>query len=220
MLLNLIRSISAHIYDIFISYFFTLASHLIIINYMHLTSNNFLDIGCGTGTPLKAIANTIKKFHSKIVGVDLHPAYTEKAIGIFKDDPQVEIYNMDFYKIRSYIQEKFRFIFFSFSFMLMPDQPQALELAKQILEKNENSRISFVLTINKSKNSFLQRIKPLIKRITTVDFGNVVYEDDFLSLLNSAGLEVTKYIRVRSSFNLFLWLSPVYYVECRVKQVQ
>lgn len=103
-MLNIIRSISAHIYDIFLSYFFTLASHLIIINYMHLTTANFLDIGCGTGTPLKAIVNSIKKFHSKIVGVDLHPVYTERAIRMFKDDPQVEIYNMDFYKIKSYIQ--------------------------------------------------------------------------------------------------------------------
>jgi hypothetical protein len=36
----------------------------------------------------------------KIVGVDLHENYTKKAINLFKGDPQVEIYNMDFYKIQ------------------------------------------------------------------------------------------------------------------------
>jgi hypothetical protein len=125
---------------------------------------------------------------------------------------------MDFYKIKDYLKLKFRFIFFSFSFMLMPEQLQALEVAKSILEKNEGSRISFVLTINKNRNSFLGKIKPLIKKLTTVDFGNVVYEDEFLALLDTAGLEVTKYIRVKSTWNLFLWLSPVQYVECRIKE--
>jgi hypothetical protein len=43
---------------------------------------------------------------------------------------------MDFYKIRDYLNIKFRFIFFSFSFMLMPDPQEALEVAKSILETN------------------------------------------------------------------------------------
>jgi ubiquinone/menaquinone biosynthesis C-methylase UbiE len=89
MLLNFLRSASANIYDIFISFFFTLASHLIIVDYMHLTSGNFLDVGCGTGKPLKAISNYIRKFHNKIVGVDLHPIYTEKAIKLFAEDDQI-----------------------------------------------------------------------------------------------------------------------------------
>lgn len=95
---------------------------------------------------------------------------------------------MDFYKIKDYLKIKFRFIFFSFSFMLMKEQLRALEVAKSILERNESSRISFVLTINKNKNSLLSKIKPIIKKFTTVDFGNVVAEDDFLQLLNSAKL--------------------------------
>jgi hypothetical protein len=27
-----------------------------------------------------------------------------------------------------------------------------------------------------------------------------------------------KFVRLRSQWNLFLWLSPVYFVECRLKQ--
>lgn len=72
--------------------------------------------------------------------------------------------------------------------MLMPDHLKALEVAKNALEKNENSRIAFALTLNKDKNSFLAQIKPLIKKFTSVDFGNVVYEDDLLSVLKQAGL--------------------------------
>lgn len=134
-MLNWLRSLSAHIYDIFISFFFTVASHLLLIDHMHLSGGNFLDVGCGTGKPLATIVDRLKRVHQKIVGVDLHPAYTEKAIRLFEGDKQVEIYNLDFYKISEYLQLKFRTIFFSFSFMLMPDQLKALEVAKTLLEK-------------------------------------------------------------------------------------
>lgn len=48
----------------------------------------------------------------------------------------------------------------------------------------------------------------------------MVYEDSFLQLLDSADLEVLKFVRLRSSWNVFLWLSPVYFVECRLKVAQ
>lgn len=62
-MLNLVRQAPAYIYDMFISFFFTIAAHIAIINSMHLSSGNFLDVGCGTGTPLKRIIEPIKKLH-------------------------------------------------------------------------------------------------------------------------------------------------------------
>jgi ubiquinone/menaquinone biosynthesis C-methylase UbiE len=171
-----------------------------------------LDVGCGTGKPLKAIVDALKRQHSTIVGVDMHPEYTQKAIRLFEMDERVEIYNMDFYKIEDYLRLHFRFIFFSFSFMLMPDTLKALEIAKRMLEKHEDSRIAFVLTLNKNKNSFLSWLKPAIKRFTSIDFGQVVYEDVLNDILDQAGLEVTKKMRVEGRFNPFLMLSPVYYI--------
>jgi ubiquinone/menaquinone biosynthesis C-methylase UbiE len=56
---------------------------------MHLTGGHFLDVGCGTGKPLKAIINHLKKYFEKIVGVDLDSAYTEKAIKQFENDENV-----------------------------------------------------------------------------------------------------------------------------------
>jgi len=52
-MLNIIKLAPAYIYDLFISYFFTIAAHISIVNSMHLSSGNFLDVGCGTGKPLK-----------------------------------------------------------------------------------------------------------------------------------------------------------------------
>ena len=78
---------------------------------------------------------------------------------------------MDFYKLDQ-INRVFDFIFFSFSFMLMPDPREALEVAKRNL--NTKGKIGFLMTLNKSVNPLFRKIKPLIKLLTTVDFGKVV----------------------------------------------
>jgi ubiquinone/menaquinone biosynthesis C-methylase UbiE len=82
-MLRIAKQAPAYIYDIFISFFFTISAHLAIVNSMHLSSGNFLDVGCGTGTPLQKIIAPIKKLHQKIIGVDLHPQYAEKAMKLF-----------------------------------------------------------------------------------------------------------------------------------------
>lgn len=53
---------------------------------------------------------------------------------------------MNFYDINSYLTSKFNFILFSFSFMLMPDQIKAINVAKNLLQ--QNGKIAFIMTIN------------------------------------------------------------------------
>lgn len=57
--------------------------------------------------------------------------------------------------------------------MLMPDHIKALLLSQSLLEKD--GRISFLMTLNKYRIPLLDKVKPLIKKLTTVDFGQVVY---------------------------------------------
>ena len=99
--------------------------------------------------------------------------------------------------------------------MLMPDPLKAIETSKSMLK--EDGRIGFLLTLNKHENKLLQKLKPLIKRITTIDFGNVVYEHQFEDLLSRGNLQVEKKVRVQSSFNFLLKLFPVYFVETKMK---
>ena len=88
---------------------------------------------------------------------------------------------MNFYDIGANLKSKFNFILFSFSFMLMPDQIKAINVAKQSLEKN--GRIAFIMTINQKENMLLMKIKPLIYRLTSIDFGNVTYQRQFEEIL-------------------------------------
>lgn len=73
------------------------------------------------------------------------------------------------------------------------------------------------MTLNKKPFPLLEKLKPLIKKITTVDFGKVVYEREFEEVLSIGNLEVVKKIRMQSFLNPFLYVFPVYYVECKVK---
>jgi len=98
-MLKYLKQLTATLYDMFISTFFTIAAHLSLINDMSLPGGNFLDVGCGTGAPLKSIIDQIKAKQDKIVGVDLHTEYTRKAKELFAQDERVDIHNMDFYHI-------------------------------------------------------------------------------------------------------------------------
>ncbi len=57
--LNFIKTLPVIIYDFFISKFLTMAAHVIMVDYMNLSSGNFLDVGCGTGAPLNTIVNRL-----------------------------------------------------------------------------------------------------------------------------------------------------------------
>ena len=60
----------------------------------------------------------------------------------------------------------------------MPDQAKAMEIAKKQL--NRDGKIYFLLTLYDSKNmfnSFMEKIKPYLKYLTTVDFGKVTYKN-------------------------------------------
>ena len=55
-----------------------------------------------------------------------------------------------------------------------------------------NGRIVFLLTMNKNKNWLMDRIKPWFKYVTTIDFGRMTYEDQFLELLDEFKLNIVE----------------------------
>lgn len=79
--------------------------------------------------------------------------------------------------------KEFDTIIFGSSFMIMPDQVKAIELAKSTFIFNlehlsKKGKIYFLLTLYEEKsnfNKFMEKIKPLLKYLTTVDFGKVTY---------------------------------------------
>lgn len=177
-LLSIVKLFAAFIYDFFISSFLTISAHFAMLPHMTRLSGSFLDVGCGTGAPLKKIYPELSKDYDKFVGVDLHPIYTEQAKKVFESNENVSIYNMDFYDVNNtFPNSKFDFILFSFSFMLMPDPVKAIRVATESL--NTGGRIAFIMTLNEKETVWLEKVKPFIHRLTTIDFGKVVYAKQF-----------------------------------------
>lgn len=97
------RAIAASIYDFFISKPLTVRSHLLMAEHMTHLKGSFLDVGCGTGAPLQALIPHLLSSYQQIIGIDLDSEYIERAQQRFKSIPEVNIYEMDFYKLNSKI---------------------------------------------------------------------------------------------------------------------
>lgn len=50
-----LKRIAVFLYDILISKFLTITAHIIMMNHMTMLQGSFLDVGTGTGAPLKFI---------------------------------------------------------------------------------------------------------------------------------------------------------------------
>lgn len=79
-------------------------------------------------------------------------------------------------------------IYFSASLMILPNPVQALSHVKNML--TPSGKIYVTQTIEKNRSFFVELIKPLLKYISTIDFGNVTYEDDLLTAFKQANLNV------------------------------
>lgn len=87
--------------------------------------------------------------------------------------------------------EKYDVIIFSSSFMIMPDRIKALDVAKACL--NPNGSIFFLLTLETQKSNktiFIEKIKPYLKYLTTIEFGSITYENDFRIMLDHNNLSI------------------------------
>jgi len=150
-----------------------------------------------------------------ITGIDIDKNYVQAAQKRFNGRRNIEIREQNFYELEN-SKERYDLIVFSSSFMLMPFREKALEIAKTLL--TQNGKIIFLMTLyeKKDKFKFIEKVKPYIKYYTTVDFGQITYEADFMHLLDECGLKPLKQERIYHKMNPLLKLFRVFYVETNV----
>jgi len=91
---------------------------------------NVLDVGTATGGPLHTIIDYFSK--ARVLGIDYNKLYVPACQKLFKNYPNVEIKHMNFYDLETEEAEnQFDIIIFGSSFMIMPDQTKAIEVAKR-----------------------------------------------------------------------------------------
>lgn len=159
--------------------------------------SRMLDVGIGTAGALVRNADLVKSKQMHVVGVDIDADYisrAKKAVEKASLTEQVEVRHQSIY---DYGETGFDAVYFSASFMLMPDPPAVLQHVMSLL--TPEGRVFFTQTFEEQKNPFMERAKPLLHKITSIHFGQVTYEQDFLDTVEGAGLDVLEHVRLGGS---------------------
>lgn len=179
-------------------------------------NSTLLDIGIGTGTGLLHNSDLVASKGIRVVGVDYSEAYVKAAAESVASSSIRDLvtpihasifdYNKDY-------KDKYDAVYFSGSFMTLPNQVAALRHAARMLREKNNAsqpnakqRANIYFTQSFEKNNWFGRnISPLIKYLLShllfVDFGKITFEHDFRSVLKESGVEILEFRTMEKSFN-------------------
>jgi cyclopropane fatty-acyl-phospholipid synthase-like methyltransferase len=147
-----------------------------------------LDVGIGTGGALARNADLLMSKGVCVVGVDIDVDYIVRAKKAVTDAGLDDRVDVRFESITDHTDGPYDAIYFSASFMLMPDPPSVLRHVTPLL--TDDGQIFFTQTFQDRPSRFMEKAKPLLKKVTTINFGTVTYEDDFRETVAAGGVEL------------------------------
>ncbi|ETV87532.1 hypothetical protein H257_01073 [Aphanomyces astaci] len=151
--------------------------------------SRMLDVGIGTGMALLHNKALVESKNLVVDGVDYDKDYIvdckNNVIAHGLAD-SIHVHHASIYDYTS--PTPYDAVYFSASLMIMPDPVEALRHTASLL--TPTGRVYVTQTIQTQKSWLMEVGKPLLKFLTTVDFGNVTYEDDFERTAAAAGLRI------------------------------
>ncbi|HEY0153560.1 MAG TPA: class I SAM-dependent methyltransferase [Longimicrobium sp.] len=150
-----------------------------------------LDVGIGTAGALLANADAVKRKRLRIVGIDVDADYVERARGRLGDSSLADLAEVRLESVYDHRGGPYDSVYFSGSFMLLDEPERALRHCCTLLKPGGS--IFFTQTIQKQPARWMEVLKPMLKRVTSIDFGRVTYEDDFRAQLGAAGLQLEEF---------------------------
>lgn len=154
-----------------------------------------LDVGIGTGSALLRCKDIIKAKKLKIIGVDYNNFYVEAAAASVKNEEMtgsISVHALNIYDeeaLRKILTDQVDSVYFSGSFSLLPNPKAALISVLKVLKPN--GKIYITQTYQKKTPPLMTYVKPLLKFVTTIDFGKLVTVTEIVKTLNNVeGLKV------------------------------
>lgn len=147
-----------------------------------------LDVGIGTAGALARNARLVVEKDLHVVGVDIDAGYVRRSrrnldrAGL---TGRVEVL------LQSVLEHRggpYDAVYFSASFMLMRDPSAVLRHVRTLLAPH--ARVYFTQTFEDRRSLLMEKAKPLLGKVTTIEFGNVTYERDFRRTVADGGLEL------------------------------
>ncbi|WP_018877716.1 bifunctional 2-polyprenyl-6-hydroxyphenol methylase/3-demethylubiquinol 3-O-methyltransferase UbiG [Thioalkalivibrio sp. ALE28] len=150
-----------------------------------------LDVGIGTAGSLLANAGDVRRKRLRLTGIDIDGDYVRRARQRLEGSSLADCVEVRQESVYDHAAGPYEVVYFSASFMLLPDPEQALRHCKGLLAPG--GRFMFTQTIQRRPVRWMEILKPLLRRITTIDFGHVTYEADLRAQLAAAGLAVEEW---------------------------
>ena len=147
-----------------------------------------LDVGIGTGGALARNAALVKARDLHIVGVDIDEVYLRRCRKLIIEAGLTRHVVPLHESVYDHRGGPYDAIYFSASFMLLPDPVGALRHAARML--SPGGRVYFTQTIHTKPAPVMEKVKPMLHRLTTIHFGRVTYEHELVEVVRRAGLRL------------------------------
>ncbi len=151
--------------------------------------DRLLDVGIGTGGALVGNAALVHERDLRITGVDIDPSYVRRARKNVEKAGLSERVTVLLESIYDHADAEYDAAYFSASFMLLPDPVAALHQVTGLLAPG--GKLFFTQTFENQRSVLVEKTKPLLKAVTTIDFGQVTYLEDFQRTLSQGGVGIT-----------------------------
>jgi len=185
------------------------------------SKDRLLDIGIGTGTALARNAHHVLEKKLTVVGIDYEEAYIRKAVDVVRDaglKDSVVLHCKSVYDSQLPVlfsgAAKFDAVFFSGSLTLMPDPPTALRAAAAMLK--DKGRIYVTQTFQNQRSPITEVVKPLLRYLTTIDFGVVTYKSEMDDIVQASGLTMLENDAIAGSISTTAQTARLYVLEHRL----
>lgn len=200
-------SLSARIYNVTILSMTSTWYHAVLSSIP--PHSTVLDVGIGTAGALIKNKHVILEKSLSIMGVDVSPQYVDAAKRAvsntaLQDHVQVACHSIyDIPSIQTWLKETtgtsvVDAVYFSGSFSLLPDPLEALNTAaQQLLEPG--GIIYITQTYASSESLFGKITKPLVKYLTTIDFGQLVTNEQVMHVFEQSNLTVVAHAELQQT---------------------
>jgi len=155
-----------------------------------------LDVGIGTGGALLAHAATLRRKRIRVVGVDVDEDYVRRCRDRVAAAGLAEVVDVRLESVTEHRGGPYDAVYWSGSFMLMPDPVGALQHVRTLLAPS--GAMYFTQTFERDRSKLAEIAKPLLRWVTTIDFGRVTYEEEFRARVAAGGLDLVELVELDS----------------------
>lgn len=195
VLYGALRLLRARVYDALIVTL-TTGMYEQVLTRMAL-DGKLLDVGIGTGLALVNNRALLAAKRLSVDGVDYDIDYVKRCRTLMKTHGLESVVTATHASVYDFAGGPYDAVYFSSSLMIMPDPVAALRHTAAMLKPG--GKVFVTQTIQTKRSKLVEIGKPLLKFLTTIDFGSVTYEADLLRNFKKAGLTLVENTAISGS---------------------